>query len=105
MRGVAAATAGPALLPTCAIFSISSIGVIPATGSLANCHEYASAPITLPSMNTGEPLMPAMTPARCTCGELILARIRFCPGPMLCSTPRISTSNFSSLVPSKTVRP
>ena len=27
-----------------------SIGVMPATGSFANCHAYASAPITLPSM-------------------------------------------------------
>ena len=50
MRGVAATTADDVLRPRSAIFSISWIGVMPAMGSLANCHEYASAPMTLPSM-------------------------------------------------------
>src|SRR3954452_15682877 len=50
MRGVAA-TIAPAEPPsTSAILSISSMGVMPAIASLANCHEYASAPMTLPSM-------------------------------------------------------
>ncbi len=105
MRGAAPAGDAPAGRTTCAIFSISSIGVIPATGSFANCQAYASAPMTLPSMKIGEPLMPAITPARFTTGESICARMRFCPGPMLCMTPTISTSNFSIFVPSKTVRP
>ena len=50
MRGVAAITAEEVLAPRSAIFSISSIGVIPATGSFSNCHDHASAPITLPSI-------------------------------------------------------
>src|SRR5712691_8830952 len=38
-RGVAATTADEVARPRSAIFSISSMGVMPATGSLANCHE------------------------------------------------------------------
>src|SRR5258706_4500897 len=50
MRGVAAMNAPAGLPSTCAIFNISSMGVMPAIASFANCHEYASAPMTLPSM-------------------------------------------------------
>src|SRR5207248_8905605 len=41
IRGAAAGRA-PVFDPACAIFSISSIGVMPQTGSFANCHPYAS---------------------------------------------------------------
>src|SRR3954454_25243767 len=48
--GVAATNEPDGFPSTCAILSISSIGVMPAIASFANCHEYASAPMTLPSM-------------------------------------------------------
>src|SRR5258706_13804337 len=50
MRGVAATKEPDGLPSTCAILSISSIGGMPAIASLPNGNEYASPPMTLPSI-------------------------------------------------------
>src|SRR5260370_16039995 len=48
--------------PPCSKFStISLIGVMPQIGSLENGKLYAIAPTRRPSMNTGEPDIPAKT--------------------------------------------
>ncbi len=41
---------------------IAAIGVMPAIASCAKGQEKATAPATRPSIQTGLPLMPAMTP-------------------------------------------
>ena len=86
---------------------ISAIGVMPAIGSVENWpSEYETAPSSLPSIYTGLPLMPAMTPVLASGPPSSRARIRLRSGPMtLRITPRISTLNSSSLVPVNTVRP
>ena len=84
---------------------ISAIGVMPAIGSLENApSEYDTAPTSLPSMYTGLPLMPAMTPVWASGPPSSLARIRSRRGPMtLRSTPMMWTLNSSILSPCQTV--
>ena len=86
---------------------ISSIGVMPAIGSLENWpSEYETAPTRRPSMYTGLPLMPAITPVLASGPPSSRARIRFRRGPIaLRSTPRMWTVNSSRRSPSKTVFP
>jgi len=43
---------------------IAAIGVMPAIASCENDQEKATAPARRPSIQTGEPLMPATTPVR-----------------------------------------
>src|SRR5439155_1397366 len=56
-------------------------------------------------MNTGLPLIPAMTPVFSSGPPSRRARIRLCLGPMFSRTPMIWTLKSSIRVPSKTVRP
>ena len=85
----------------------SAIGVMPAMGSFENDpSEYETAPRRRPSMYTGLPLIPAMTPVCASGPPSNFARIRFRRGPMTFrSTPMMWTLNSSSRSPSNTVRP
>ena len=86
---------------------ISAIGVMPAIGSFEKLpSEYETAPMSLPSMYTGLPLIPAMTPVLARGPPSSRARIRLRRVPMTFSmTPRIRALNSSTRVPSKTVWP
>ena len=85
--------------------NISSIGRTPAIGSLANGNANATAPTSRPSMYTGLPLMPCMTPVRSTCAPPRRARMIDCLGPRFSIIPRISTGNSSTRESAKTVLP
>ena len=85
--------------------SISPMGVMPAIGSLAKEKLKATAPMILPSMYTGLPLIPWRTPVCSRFRPESRAMMAFRLGPVLARTPRISTSNSSTLFPAKTVRP
>ena len=62
-RGNAATRRGVAAADAAVASTISAIGVMPAMGAFANWPmEYATAPTRRPSMYTGLPLIPAMTP-------------------------------------------
>ena len=76
---------------------ISAIGVMPAIGSRGKLpSEYDTAPTSLPSMYTGLPLIPAMTPVVASGPPSSLARIRSRRGPMtLCRTPMMWALNSS----------
>ena len=76
---------------------ISPIGVMPAIGSCGKLpSEYDTAPTSLPSMYTGLPLIPAMTPVVASGPPSSLARIRSRRGPMtLCRTPMMWALNSS----------
>ncbi len=86
---------------------ISSIGVMPAIGSFGNCpSEYATAPSRRPSMYTGLPLIPAMTPVAASGPPSRRAMTRLRRGAAVFRrTPRTRTVNSSTRSPSKTVRP
>ena len=65
---------------------------------------YASAPSSLPPMYTGLPLIPSTTPVYSGLVPCSRTRIMSCRGPRAPrSTPKISTSIGSGLLPSKTV--
>ena len=107
MRGVAAGSEDDEepVVPLSAIFSISSIGVMPQIGSFANGKLKAIAPTSLPSMKTGEPDMPAKTLVRSTCAPDKRAMMTDCRGAgKPGSTPRTSTPNSCGSLPEKTVR-
>ena len=72
---------------------ISAIGVMPAMGSFEKLPiEYDTAPIKRPSMYTGLPLMPAMTPVCASGPPSSFARIRLRRGACtLRSTPMMCT--------------
>ena len=69
---------GPgAAAPRVVASTISPIGVMPAIGSVANDpRAYDTAPMRRPSMYTGLPLMPAMTPVLASGPPLSVAMIR-----------------------------
>ena len=85
--------------------SISSIGRMPAMASVANGNAMATAPTSRPSMNTGLPLIPCMTPVLASGPPESRPRISDCLGPIFSRTPRISTSNSSIRSPENTVLP
>jgi hypothetical protein len=80
---------------------------MPAIGSLEKApSEYETAPTRRPSMYTGLPLIPAITPVWARGPPSSLARIRLRLGPMtFLRTPRMCTLKSSSRSPSNTVRP
>ena len=78
--------------------AISSMGVMPAMGSREKLpSEYETAPTSRPSMKTGLPLIPAITPVVASGPPSSRARIRLRCGPITFSrTPRTWTLNSST---------
>ena len=74
--------------------SISSIGRIPAIASFEKGKLSATAPASLPSIYTGDPLMPCITPVLASGPPFKRPRMIDSLGARFSSTPRISTSKF-----------
>ena len=77
---------------------------MPSIGSFVIAQVVEIAPTSLPSTNTGLPLIPCATPISSIRFPTARAKIKSCFGPMPRMTERISTVNVSISVPEKTVR-
>ncbi len=82
-----------------------SMGVHPPIASLLKLHEYANAHASLPSMNSGEPLMPIAMPESASLGSSDLTMMMSIFGSMFLTMPTTSNSKRSGAVPWKTVSP